>query len=240
MKNIIIVSKQNTAVAVGDNLQAPITKSCASAFVANLTVVNEILASIPTTPCETVHIYVPDLIQGIVSGSAVEYVKTGKTGSGNTLGEEELAGFKEFYKLYAERILNVRFSQFKYIAKDNAELQALKSKAWNVLNNTPVNTTVSTQTVDPDKAIREAIDAQIIKALEVGDMEMFTVLKAERDKLKQPEVVAIQNTSTVGANSNTVYVDFDDADTAFGEAGNNEKDMPIAFDEGSATIPVEW
>ena len=29
-------------------------------------------------------------------------------------------------------------------------------------------------------------------------------------------------------------------DTAFGEAGNNEEDMPIAFDEGSATIPVEW
>lgn len=238
MKNIIIVSKQNTAVAVGDNLQAPVTKSCASAFVANLTVVNEILASIPTTPCETVHIYVPDLIQGIVSGSAVEYVKTGKTGSGNTLGEEELAGFKEFYKLYAERILNVRFSQFKYIAKDNAELQALKSKAWNILNSTSVNTTVSTQTVDPDKAIREAIDAQIIKALAEGNIEMFTILKAERDKLKQPEVVTVQGTSTVGANSNTIYVEFDDADVAFDNASND--DTPISFDGAESSEEQEW
>ena len=239
MKNIIIVSKGNTAVAVGDNNQATITKSGVSAFLANLEVVKEILLAIPTEASETVHIYVPDMIQGIVSGTAIEYVKTGKTGAGKDLTTDEVAGFKEFYQLYAERILNVRFSQFKYIAKDNAELQALKRKAWDTLSNTSVTTSVSTQTIDPDKAIREAIDAQIVKALSEGKMDMYAILKAERDKLKQPEVVTVQGTATVGASNNMIHVEFDDADTAFNNAG---EDTPISFEsnETAEEPPVGW
>ena len=191
MKNVIIVSKGNTAVAVGDNNQATITKSGVGAFLANLEVVKEILLTIPTEPSETVHVYVPDMIQGICSGSAIEYVKTGKTASGNELSAEEKNAFAEFYKLYAERILNVRFTQFKYIAKDNVELQNLKKKAWDSLNSASVATSVTTQTIDPDKAIREALDVQIVKALSEGNMEMYTMLKAERDKLTPAQVVSV-------------------------------------------------
>ena len=218
MKNVIIVSKGNTAVAVGDNNQATITKSGVGAFLANLEVVKEILLTIPTEPSETVHVYVPDMIQGICSGSAIEYVKTGKTASGNELSAEEKNAFAEFYKLYAERILNVRFTQFKYIAKDNVELQNLKKKAWDSLNSASVTTSVTTQTIDPDKAIREALDVQIVKALSEGNMEMYTMLKAERDKLTPAQVVSVPVAGTVSGS--VVNVSFDEADKAFEEANS--------------------
>lgn len=244
MKNVIIVSKGNTAVAVGDNNQATITKSGVGAFLANLEVVKEILLAIPTEPSETVHVYVPDMIQGICSGSAIEYVKTGKTASGNELSAEEKNAFAEFYKLYAERILNVRFTQFKYIAKDNVELQNLKKKAWDSLNSASVTTSVTTQTIDPDKAIREALDVQIVKALSEGNMEMYTMLKAERDKLTPAQVVSVPVAGTVSGS--VVNVSFDEADKAFEEANadaepaTDENGTPIEFTNCENTTDIPW
>lgn len=244
MKNVIIVSKGNTAVAVGDNNQATITKSGVGAFLANLEVVKEILLAIPTEPSETVHVYVPDMIQGICSGSAIEYVKTGKTASGNELSAEEKSAFAEFYKLYAERILNVRFTQFKYIAKDNVELQNLKKKAWDSLNSASVATSVTTQTIDPDKAIREALDVQIVKALSEGNMEMYTMLKAERDKLTPAQVVSVPVAGTVSGS--VVNVSFDEADKAFEEANadtepaTDENGTPIEFTNCENTTDIPW
>lgn len=244
MKNVIIVSKGNTAVAVGDNNQATITKSGVGAFLANLEVVKEILLTIPTEPSETVHVYVPDMIQGICSGSAIEYVKTGKTASGNELSAEEKSAFAEFYKLYAERILNVRFTQFKYIAKDNVELQNLKKKAWDSLNSASVATSVTTQTIDPDKAIREALDVQIVKALSEGNMEMYTMLKAERDKLTPAQVVSVPVAGTVSGS--VVNVSFDEADKAFKEANadaepaTDENGTPIEFTNCENTTDIPW
>ena len=244
MKNVIIVSKGNTAVAVGDNNQATITKSGVGAFLANLEVVKEILLTIPTEPSETVHVYVPDMIQGICSGSAIEYVKTGKTASGNELSAEEKNAFAEFYKLYAERILNVRFTQFKYIAKDNVELQNLKKKAWDSLNSASVKTSVTTQTIDPAKAIREALDVQIVKALSEGNMEMYTMLKAERDKLTPAQVVSVPVAGTVSGS--VVNVSFDEADKAFEEANadaepaTDENGTPIEFTNCENTTDIPW
>ena len=244
MKNVIIVSKGNTAVAVGDNNQATITKSGVGAFLANLEVVKEILLTIPTEPSETVHVYVPDMIQGICSGSAIEYVKTGKTASGNELSAEEKNAFAEFYKLYAERILNVRFTQFKYIAKDNVELQNLKKKAWDSLNSASVTTSITTQTIDQDKAIREALDVQIVKALSEGNMEMYTMLKAERDKLTPAQVVSVPVAGTVSGS--VVNVSFDEADKAFEEANadtepaTDENGTPIEFTNCENTTDIPW
>ena len=65
---------------------------------------------------------------------------------------------------------------------------------------------------------------------------MYTLLKAERDKLKQPEVVTVQGTATVGASNNMIHVEFDDADTAF---NNASEDTPISFD-GTESSEQEW
>lgn len=210
MKNIIIVSKGQNAVAVGDNGMSNIAKTGAGTFLANLEALKAVLATISVEPCETTHIFVSDVIQGIVTGSAVEYVKTGKTGSGKDLTAEEIEGFKEVYKMYAERILNVRFSQHKYIAKDKAELQELKRKAWDALNAVAVTgttqTVVKTEVVDPDKAIREALDKQMVEAIARGDVNAYKEFKAMRDELQPAQVVEVQGTTTV-ATGGTRYVE---------------------------------
>lgn len=241
MKNIIIVSKGQNAVAVGDNGMANVAKTAVGTFLSNLEVLKEVLRTIPVEPTETTYIHISDVIQGLVSGSAVEYVKTGKTGSGKDLSQEEIASFKEVYQLYAERILNVRFGLHKYIAKDNKELQALKKKAWDSLNTISVQTQqpiIKTEMVDPDKAIREALDAKMVQAIADGDVALYQQLKAMRDELKPAEMVTVQTTASVTTNNNTVEMpkfETTDADKAMENASAVE-DGGQAFDENGQPI----
>ena len=118
MKNVMVVNRKGKAVAVGTTGEPIIVEGIGS-FV-GIKAINACLKDIPVEAAgETVHFYVPDMLAGITTGASIEYVKTGKTGTGTALTEEEINDFKEFYKLYAERILNVRFSLAKY-AKDQS------------------------------------------------------------------------------------------------------------------------
>lgn len=187
MKNVMVVNRKGKAVAIG-TIGEPIIVEGAGSFV-GIKAINECLKDIPVEASETTHIYIPDTVQGIITGAAVEYVKTGKSGTGSTLTAEEIEDFKEFYKLYAERILNVRFSLAKF-AKD-ANIVKLRTKAWEVLssvNNATVNTAPTV--LDPDKDLREALGKKMLEAISAGDMNLYAVLKEERDKLKAPEVVS--------------------------------------------------
>ena len=184
MKNVMVVNRKGKAVAVVPTGE-PIIVEGVGSFV-GIKAINACLKDIPVEAGETVHFYIPDVLQGVVGGAAIEYVKTGKTGTGTVLTEEEVNDFKEFYKLYAERILNVRFSLAKY-AKDQTLVQ-LRTKAWNLLSQT--NTVANTNTIiDPDKELREALGKKMLEAIDSGNMELYAMLKAERDKLKAPEVV---------------------------------------------------
>lgn len=243
MKNIIVVSKGQNAVAVGDNGMADVVKNAVGTFLPNLEVIKEILMAIPTEPSETTNIYISDVVQGLVYGSAIEYVKTGKTGSGKDLSQEEITGFAEIYKLYAERILNIRFFLHKYIAKDNKELQELKRKAWDSLNSNSVQQVIKTEVVDPDKAIREAIDAQMIKALDAGEFDKYKELKAMRDELRPAETITVQGAVTTGANLVKTPTFSSDADKAMKDASAieeggqalDENGQPIDFSANSNT-----
>ena len=188
MKNVMVVNRKGKAVAVVPTGE-PIIVEGVGSFV-GIKAINACLKDIPVEAAgETVHFYIPDVLQGIIGGAATEYIKTGKTGTGTVLTAEEIEDFKVFYKLYAERILNVRFSLAKY-AKDQSLIQ-LRTKAWNLLSSqtntvaTPANTII-----DPDKELREALGKKMLEAIDSGNMELYAVLKAERDKLKAPEVVA--------------------------------------------------
>ena len=187
MKNVMVVNRKGKAVAVAPTGE-PIIVEGVGSFV-GIKAINVCLKDIPVEAGETVHFYIPDVLQGIIGGAATEYIKTGKTGTGTVLTAEEIEDFKVFYKLYAERILNVRFSLAKY-AKDQSLIQ-LRTKAWNLLSSqtntvaTPANTII-----DPDKELREALGKKMLEAIDSGNMELYAVLKAERDKLKAPEVVA--------------------------------------------------
>lgn len=185
MKNVMVVNRKGKAVAL-TNAGEPIIVEGVGSFV-GIKAINNLLKDIPVEAGETVHFYIPDTLQGITTGASVEYVKTGKTGTGTALTAEEVEDFKEFYKLYAERILNVRFSLAKY-AKDQSLIQ-LRSKAWNLLSQTNTVATPTNTIIDPDKELREALGKKMLEAINSGNMELYALLKAERDKLKAPEVV---------------------------------------------------
>ena len=183
MKEIVIVSKGNNAVAYGAGVE--IKKSSTTGVSANLAVLNELLKThVPTEAGETFRIFLMDLVQGINSGYAIDYVKTGKQLNGEALASEDLAGYKEFYELYKDRLLNVRFNQVSYIPKmrDNKVYMDLRSKAYAILNTMQTVASVpqtTTQVIDPDKELRETMTELMTNALKSGDMETYKMLKAE-------------------------------------------------------------
>lgn len=240
MKEIVIVSKGNNAVAYGEGVE--IKKSGTTGINANLAVLNELLKTVvPTEAGETHRVFLMDLIQGINSGYAIDYVKTGKQMNGEPLHADDLAGYKEFYELYKDRLLNLRFNQVSYIPKmrDNKVLMELRSKAYAILNS--MQTTASapqTTILDPDKELRETLTAMMSDALKAKDMATYRELKEERDKLQAPQVVA------VGGNvGNTEPPKFEVSDGAsiddvnfHSPSGTNtedtEKNGPIEFNLG--------
>lgn len=252
MKEIVIVSKGNNAVAYGEGVE--IKKSSTTGVSANLAVLNEVLKNhVPTEAGETFRIFLMDLVQGINSGYAIDYVKTGKQLNGEALASEDLAGYKEFYDLYKDRLLNVRFNQVSYIPKmrDNKVYMDLRSKAYAILNTMQTVASVpqtTTQVIDPDKELRETMTELMTNALKSGDMETYKMLKAERDALRAPEVV------TVSANGASVEqpkfevsdsASIDDTDLAKELSGvstpaENKNDEPLVFDIESAGNKPSW
>ena len=252
MKEIVIVSKGNNAVAYGEGVE--IKKSSTTGVSANLAVLNELLKThVPTEAGETFRIFLMDLVQGINSGYAIDYVKTGKQLNGEALASEDLAGYKEFYDLYKDRLLNVRFNQVSYIPKmrDNKVYMDLRSKAYAILNTMQTVASVpqtTTQVIDPDKELRETMTELMTNALKSGDMETYKMLKAERDALRAPEVVTISATGASVEQPKFEVSDsasIDDTDLAKELSGvstpaENKNDEPLVFDIESAGNKPSW
>lgn len=235
MKNVIIVGRQGNAVAYGDDTK--ICKSATGAFMPSLEALKEVLTAIPSEPCETVNIHIMDTIQGLVSGAAVEYVKTGKTLSDTKLTNEEIDAFKEIYKLYAEKILNVRFSLVKYIRKNDTAMQDMKKQAYAELEVYEKSAGVSrgtAVTVDPDKDLREKLTELMNKALEEGDFDKYDKLNERRLQLKAPEVVTTTSTNRIQPKFETSSEIVDNNETN----GVDEEDAPIQFVNASGEQPA--
>lgn len=238
MKNVMIVTRQGNTVAIGEGLK--ICKSGTGVFMSNLEALKEVLLSIPTEPTETVNIHIMDTVQGLVSGTAVEYVKSGKTLSGTTLTTEEVEMFKEIYKLYAERILNVKFSLVKYIRKDDTANQNLKKQAYDELALYEKSAGVSrgtAVTIDPDKELREKLTELMNKALDEGDLDKYDQLKARRDTLKAPEVV-MSNVSSNRVTPSFESTDKVNADVEQDNQTEDDNDEPITFESVSGDQPA--
>lgn len=252
MKEIVIVSKGNNAVAYGEGVE--IKKSSTTGVSANLAVLNELLKThVPTEAGETFRIFLMDLVQGINSGYAIDYVKTGKQLNGEALASEDLAGYKEFYDLYKDRLLNVRFNQVSYIPKmrDNKVYMDLRSKAYAILNTMQTVASVpqtTTQVIDPDKELRETMTELMTNALKSGDMETYKMLKAERDALRAPEVVTVSASGASVEQPKFEVSDsasIDDTDLAKELSGvntpaENKNDEPLVFDIESAGNKPSW
>ena len=169
--------------------------------------------------------------------------------NGNALNPEDLAGYKEFYELYAQRVLNLRFNLVSFIPKmkNNEDLKALRSKAYAILDSMPTANTVATAPtiIDPDKNLREALDKAMQKAIDDGDFEKYDSIKARRDALQAPTAV----TTTAQASSNTApKFDLDDIDFSAGSVNTTEStgtatntdtnDEPIVFENASGNTPT--
>ena len=240
MKEIVIVSKGNNAVAYGEGVE--IKKSGSTGINANLAVLNELLKTVvPTEAGETHRIFLMDLIQGINSGYAIDYVKTGKQLNGEPLHADDLAGYKEFYELYKDRLLNLRFNQVSYIPKmrDNKVLMELRNKAYAILNSMPAvstNSAPQTTILDPDKELRETMTELMTNALKSGDMETYKMLKSERDALRAPEVVTVS-----GSNSNQSNAPkFDVTDGAELDAINFHQPANSQAEKDNNDAPIEF
>ena len=254
MKEIVIVSKGNNAVAYGEGVE--IRKTSTTGISANLLALNEVLKTVvPTEAGETHRIFLMDLVQGINSGYAIDYVKTGKQLNGNALNPEDLAGYKEFYELYKDRLLNLRFNLVSFIPKmkNNDEVKALRTKAYAILDSMPVANTGSAPvvtTIDPDKALREALDKAMQKAIEDGDFDKYDSLKARRDALQAPTAVATGATTTnttapqfdVKTDDNVGKLEFPistNTNETVGETNTDKTDdEPIQFELGSNNSPT--
>lgn len=240
MKNVIVVGRQGNAIAYGEGTK--ICKTSTGAFMPSLEVLKEVLMAIPTEPCETVNIHIMDTIQGLASGAAVEYVKTGKTLSDTKLTGDEIEAFKEIYKLYAERILNVRFSLVKYIRKNDTAMQDMKKQAYAELEAYEKSAGVSrgtAVTVDPDKDLREKLTDLMSKALEEGDFDKYDKLNERRQQLRAPEVVNAPST-----NRTTQQPKFETEGTSEIVDNNettesvDEDDTPIQFESACGEQPA--
>lgn len=243
MKNVVLVFKGNHALAL-DNTGATIKKTSTGSFLANLETLMDVLNTIPAGEMaqEVTTIHIPDFIQGLSFGTALEYIRVGKTKSGTQLTPQEIQAFKDVYKMLADRILNVRLSLSKYIPKTNTEVLTLRNNAYIALNNYMANVGGNTvaggivqtqQLVDPDKALREAFDKQIIEYASQGNIEMMEKIMAMRNNLKEPTMV--QGTAQVASTTPQVtnsYIPTPD----FKVEGQSTNDQPIDTPQENTAI----
>ena len=92
------------------------------------------LATIPTNAeglaQDFVTIYVPDVMNGLLSNSIGLYLRNGKTASGKVIDKAELDLYVEVFNMFAERNFNVRPYNLKFVAKDDAVTKALIKNTW--------------------------------------------------------------------------------------------------------------
>lgn len=249
MKNVVLVVKDGCAVGYGKDINVSQKSDNADNILASLKALNEIMKGIPKEASETLYIYLPDLLKGIMSGYAVEYVKTGKQLDNKEIAPEILNEYKLFYQLYAERILNVRFNLASFIPKmrlGKEEMMALRNKAYSelttVLSTSSVNTVNQvSQVIDPDKELREIFDEQIKTALSAGNMDLYLTLKAERDKLRQPELVSTNGYNNSAVNNEPISFEpsnFDDMASDF--AADSEVESKEDNKEPVRDITPNW
>lgn len=79
-------------------------------------------------------VYVPDVLNGLLSNSIGLYLRTGKTSSGKVIESAELNLYVEVFNLLKERSLNVRIYNLKFVSKDDAVTKALIKNAWAALD----------------------------------------------------------------------------------------------------------
>ena len=135
-KKIIFVVREGLAVR---NIEGQFTTFNGVGSVTSvLTGLKDTLASIQTNAQglaqEFVTIYVPDMMNGILSNSIGLYLRNGKTASGKVIEKAELDLYTEVYAMLTERNFNVRLYNIKHVAKEDSVTKTLIKNTWAALD----------------------------------------------------------------------------------------------------------
>lgn len=131
-KKIVFVVREGLAVRnVEGNFK---TFSGVGSVTSVLEGLKETLLTIPTNAQglaqDFITIYVPDVMNGLLSNSIGLYLRNGKTTSGKAIDKAELDLYVEVHNLLTERSFNVRLYNLKYISKDDTLTKTLIKNTW--------------------------------------------------------------------------------------------------------------
>ena len=135
-KKIVFVVREGLAVRnVEGNFK---TFSGVGSVTAVLEGLKETLLTIPTNAeglaQDFITMYVPDVMNGLLSNSIGLYLRNGKTASGKVIEKAELNLYVEVHNLLAERSFNVRLYNLKYVSKEDGVTKALIKNTWAALD----------------------------------------------------------------------------------------------------------
>lgn len=81
-----------------------------------------------------VTIYVPDVMNGLLSNSIGLYLRNGQTASGKLIDQAELDLYVEVFNMLNERSFNARLYNLKYIHKDDVATKNIIKNTWSALD----------------------------------------------------------------------------------------------------------
>lgn len=98
----------------------------------------ETLATIPTNEAGLSEvfttIYVPDMMNGLLSNSIGLYLRTGKTASGKIIEQAELDAYMEVFNMLNARSYNVRLYNVRYVSKEDIATKNIIKNTWSALD----------------------------------------------------------------------------------------------------------
>jgi hypothetical protein len=190
---IVLVGKDNVAIKMNEEGKF-VTKTSADTTQSLLELLVQSLENVSDNATFTdavTTIYVSGHIKGLATGSAVNYIREGKTGSGTELSKENVELFKKALQLIGTRNFNVVLKDAQYVSKKDTTTKALVEKAWEVCKKkaavAPSVATPQAPTVVANPKIVAKIaevEEQIMEAIMEDDAELEASLNVKLGKLK--------------------------------------------------------
>jgi hypothetical protein len=191
---IVLVGKDNVAIKMNQEgkfvtkTSADTTGSLVELLIQSLENVsdNSALAEEITT------IYVSGHIKALVTGTAINYIREGKTGSGTELSAETVALFKKAMQLIGAKNFNVVLKDAQYVSKKDTTTKALVEKAWEVCKKKALAAPAvaaapqAPAVVANPKIVAKIaeVEEQIMEAIMEDDAELEANLNVKLGKLK--------------------------------------------------------
>lgn len=147
---VVITATNNTAVAMFANKRY-IYKTGSNNRVALLkalkTVLNKVKPSTELQDKPALIVTTQSILKGFTTGSYISYIRNESDSNGNKFTNEELILIKECALLIAEKTLNIRFIDEKFLSSKDTIAQSIRKNAFDAVQKmTEGNMVLDTQT----------------------------------------------------------------------------------------------